>query len=161
MIDQGDTVLWYKGMLGIPHESLSKGMKTESVKARYVIWVLRSIEGQVIDAHDTDYRRDWNIGLYDIVSPASTKKVERGGQLAYKGKIVQGKVYYGYCPFCTYTSQNHQTLNNHIRMDLHLTLACGMPHCWFVTHSAESMWKHAAFHELCTTEPIAVYSKKK
>ena len=138
-IDQGDTVLRKKGMLGILQESLSKGTKTEPIKARYVIWVLRSVKGQIIDARDTDYRRDWNIGLYDIVSPASTKKVERGGQLAYKGRIVQGKVYYGYCPFCTYALQNHRTLNNHIWMHLHLTLACGMADCWFVTHSAEPM----------------------
>ena len=125
-IDQGDTVLQEKGMLGIPQESLSKETKKEPIKAWYVIWVLRSIKGQIIDAHDTDYGRDWNIGLYDIVSPASTKKVERGGQLAYWGRIVQGKVDYGYCQFCTYASQNHWTLNNHIRMHLHLTLACGM-----------------------------------
>ena len=133
----------------------------EPVKAQYVIWVLRSVEGQVIDACDTDYGRDWNIELYDIVSPASIKKVERGGQLAYKGRIVQGKVYYSYCPFCTYASQNHRTLNNHIQMHLHLTLACGMPDCWSITHSAETMWKHAVSHVLHTAEPIAVYSKKK
>ena len=83
-IDQGDTILREKGMLRIPQESLSKG----TVKARYVIWVLRSIKGLVIDAQDIDYGRDWNIGLYDIVSPASTKEVERGGQLAHKGRIV-------------------------------------------------------------------------
>ena len=161
VIDQGDNVLREKGMLRILQESLSKGTKTEPIKARYVIWVLCSVKGQVIDARDTDYGRDWNIRLYDIVSPASTKKVERGRQLAYKGRIVQGKVYYGYCPFCTYALQNHRTLNNHIWMHLCLTLACGMPDCWFITHSAESMWKHAAFHELRTAKPIAVYSKKK
>ena len=160
-IDLGDTVLWEKGMLGVPHESLSKGTKMEPIKAWYIIWVLHSIEGQIIDARDIDYGRDWNIGLYDIVSPASTKKVERGRQLAYKGRIVKGKVYYGYCPFCTYALQNHRTLNNHIRMHLHLTLACGMLDCWFITHGLESMWKHAATHRLTTSEPIAVYSKKK
>ena len=65
-----------------------------------------------------------------------------------------------YCPFCSYTSTNHRTLNNHIRMHLRLSLACGMPDCWFITHSAESMWKHAATHKLHTSEPIAVYKKK-
>ena len=56
-------------MLGIPEESA----KTGPIKARYIIWVLWSTEGQIIDAHDSDYGRDWNIGLYDIVSAASTK----------------------------------------------------------------------------------------
>ena len=157
VIEQDDNILREKGMLGILHESL----KAWPVNARYVIYVLCSVEGQIIDACDSDYGRDWNIGLYDIVSPASTRKVERSGQLIYKGQVVQGKVYYGYCPFCTYASTNHRTLNNHIQMHLHLTLACRMPDCWFVTHSSETMWKHAATHGLTTSEPIAMITQKK
>ena len=156
-IEQGDNVLREKGMLGILHESL----KARPIKAWYVIWVLRSVKGLTMDSHDADYGRDWNIGLYDIVSPASKRKVERSGQLIYKGRSVQGKVYYRYCPFCTYASTNHWTLNNHIQMHLRLSLACGMPDCWFITHSSKSMWKHAATHGLTTSEPITVYTKKK
>ena len=48
-------------------------------------------------------------GLYDIVSTASTKKVEKHGQMLWKGHSVSGKVSYGYCPFCSYTSTNHRT----------------------------------------------------
>ena len=147
MVEQGETVLRDRGMLG-------------PIKARYVIHILRSVEGVIIDAHDSDYGCDWNIGLYDIVSAASTKKVEKHGQMLWKGHSVSGKVTYGYCPFCSYTSANHRTLNNHIRIHLCLSLACGMPDCWFITHSAESMWKHAATHKLQTSEPIAVYKKK-
>ena len=156
MVEQGETVLRDRGMLGIPQESGKSG----PIKARYVIRVLWSAEGVIIDARDSDYGRDWNIGLYDIVSAASTKKVERHGQIVWKGRSVSGKVSYGYCPFCSYASTNHRTLNNHIRMHLRLSLACGMPDCWFITHSAESMWKHAATHQLQTSEPIAVYKKK-
>ena len=156
MVEQGEAVLQDRGMLGIPQESRKSG----PIKARYVIRVLRSAEGQIIDARDSDYGHDWNIGLYDIVSTASTKKVEKHGQMLWKGRSVLGKVSYGYCPFCSYSSANHRTLNNHIRMHLHLSLACGMPDCWFITHSAESMWKHAATHKLQTSEPIAVYKKK-
>ena len=156
MVEQGETVLLDRGMLGIPQESGKSG----PIKARYVIRVLRSAEGVIIDACDSDYGRDWNIGLYDIVSAASTKKVERHGQIVWKGRSVSGKVSYGYCPFCSYASTNHRTLNNHIRMHLCLSLACGMPDCWFITHSTESMWKHAATHQLQTSEPIAVYKKK-
>ena len=156
MVEQGEMVLRDRGMLGIPQESGKSG----PIKAQYVIRILRSAEGVIIDAHDSNYGRDWNIGLYDIVSAASTKKVERHGQIVWKGRSVSGKVSYGYCPFCSYASTNHRTLNNHIRMHLRLSLACGMPDCWFITHSAESMWKHAATHQLQTSEPIAVYKKK-
>ena len=159
VIEVGDNVLQEKGMMGIPQESIKAG----PIKCRYVIFVLRSVEGQIIDALDSDYGRDWNIGLYDIdiISPASTRKVEKSGTLVYKGRVVQGKVTYGYCPFCSYASTNHWTLNNHIRMHLHLTLACGMKDCWFVTHSSDLMWKHAASHRLTISEPIAVTAKKK
>ena len=156
MVEQGEAVLWDRGMLGIPQESGKSG----PIKARYVIRVLRSAEGVIIDARDSNYGRDWNIGLYDIVSPASTKKVEKHGQMLWKGRSVSGKLSYGYCPFCSYASTNHRTLNNHIRMHLRLSLACRMPDCWFITHSTESMWKHAATHKLQTSEPIAVYKKK-
>ena len=156
-IEGGDNVLREKGMMGIPQESA----KARPIKCRYVIYVLRSVEGLIIDARDSDYGRDWNIGLYDIVSPASTRKVEKSGSLIYKGKVVQGKVTYRYCPFCSYASTNHRTLNNHIRMHLRLTLACGMKDCWFVTHSSDLMWKHAASHRLTISEPIATSSKKR
>ena len=156
-IEAGDNILREKGMMGIPQESAKAG----PIKCQYVIYVLHSVEGLIIDARDSDYGRDWNIGLYDIVSPASTRKVEKSGSLIHKGKVVQGKVTYGYCPFCSYVSTNHQTLNNHIQMHLRLTLACGMKDCWFMTHSSDHMWKHAASHGLTISEPIATSSKKK
>ena len=155
-IEVGNNILREKGMMRIPQESAKAG----PIKCRYVIYVLRSVEGQIIDARDSDYGRDWNIRLYDIVSLASTKKVEKSGSLMYKGRVVQGKVAHGYCPFCSYASTNHCTLNNHIRMHLHLTLACGMKDCWFITHNSDLMWKHAAYHGLNTSEPIAVNKKK-
>ena len=86
MVEQGEAVLWDRGMLGIPQESSKSG----PIKARYVIRVLRSAEGQIIDARDSDYGRDWNIGLYDIVSAASTKKVEKHGQMLWKGPFGVG-----------------------------------------------------------------------
>ena len=155
-IETGNIILWDKGMMGIPQESSKAG----PIKCRYVIYVLHSVEGQIINARNSDYGRDWNIRLYDIVSPASTRKVEKSGSLIYKGQVVQGKVTHGYCPFCSYASTNHRTLNNHIRMHLCLTLACGMKDCWFVTHNSDLMWKHAAYHGLNTSEPITVNKKK-
>ena len=98
--------------------------------------------------------------MYNIVSPASTKKVEKSGSLIYKGRVVKGTVSHGYCLFCSYTSTNHCTLNNHIQMHLCLTLACGLKDCWFMTHNSNLMWKHAAYHGLNTSEPITVNKKK-
>ena len=50
-IEAGESVLWEKGMMGIPQEMA----KARPVKCRYVIYVLRSVEGQIIDARDSDY----------------------------------------------------------------------------------------------------------
>ena len=50
-IEVGESVLWGKGMMGIPQEMA----KARPVKCRYVIYVLRSVEGQIIDARDSDY----------------------------------------------------------------------------------------------------------
>ena len=149
-----------KDMLGIPQENI-KGGKQELIKACYMMKVLWSIEGETIDCKHPDYGRDQNTGLYDIVSLASMRKVERSGQTTVRGKSIKGSVDYGYCPLCPYAFQNHQTLNNHVWLHFRLSMACGMLDCWYVTHSAESMWKHAAKHGLHTAEPIAINPPKK
>ena len=119
MVEQREAVLRDRGMLGIPQESGKSG----PIKAWYVISILQSAEGVIIDARDSDYRRDWNIGLYDIVSAASTKKVEKHGQMLWKGRSVSGKVSYVYCPFCSYASTNHRTL----KITSGCTCACPWP----------------------------------
>ena len=158
---QVDKTLRDKGMPRIPQDNTPKGEKWKLIKARYMMKVLRSIEGETIDAKHPDYGQDQNIGLYNIVSLASMKKVERSGQMTVQGKSIIGSIDYGYCPLCLYASQNHQTLNNHVWLHFRVTMACRMPDCWYVTHSAKSMWKHAASHRLHTAEPIAVNPKKK
>ena len=107
---QADKTLRDKGMLRIPQDNTPKGEKRELIKARYVMKVLQSIKGEIIDAKHPDYSQDQNIGLYNIVSPASMKKVERSGQMMVRGKSIKGSVDYGYCPLCLYASQNHWTL---------------------------------------------------
>ena len=89
------------------------------------------------------------------------RKVERSGQTMVREKSIKGSVDYGYCPLCPYASQNHRTLNNHVWLHFRLSMACGMPDCWYVTHSAESMWKHATKHRLHTGEPITINPPKK
>ena len=51
-IEAGDNVLWEKGMMGILQESV----KARPIKCWYVIFVLHSVEGLIIDARDSDYR---------------------------------------------------------------------------------------------------------
>ena len=53
-IEAGNAVLQEKGMMGIPQESSKAG----PIKCRYVIYILHSVEGQIIDARDLDYGRD-------------------------------------------------------------------------------------------------------
>ena len=48
-IEAGDNVLREKGMMGILQESSKAG----PIKCRYVIYVLRSVEGLIIDARDS------------------------------------------------------------------------------------------------------------
>ena len=155
-----DKTLRDKGMPRIPKENIPKGGKRELIKACYVMKVLRSIEGETIDAKHPNYGRDQNIGLYNIVSPASMRKVERSDQITVQGKSIKGSVDYRYCPLCPYASQNHWTLNNHVQLHFRLSMACGMPDCWYVTHNADSMWKHAAKHGLHTAEPFAINPPK-
>ena len=129
---QADKVLRDRGMPGVPQENI-KGGKREMIKAHYIIYMLWSVEGETIDCKHPDYGRDQNIGLYDIVSPASMRKVERSSQTMVWGKSIKGSVDYGYCPLCLYAFQNHRTLNNHVRLHFRLTMACRMPDCWYVT----------------------------
>ena len=69
-IEAGDNILWEKGMMGIPQESA----KARLIKCWYVIYVLHSVEGLIIDARDSDYGRDLNIGLHNKVSPGLHKE---------------------------------------------------------------------------------------
>ena len=157
---QADKTLRDRGMPGVPQEN-TKGGKWEIIKARYIIYVLQSVKGETIDCKHPDYGWDQNIGLYDIVSPASMRKVERSGQTMVRGKSIKGSVDCGYCPLCLYASQNHRTLNNHVQLHFRLSMVCRMPDCWYITHSAESMWKHAIEHRLHTAEPVAINPPKK
>ena len=50
-IEAGNNVLREKGMMGIPQESAKAG----PIKCRYVIYILHSVKGQIINARDSDY----------------------------------------------------------------------------------------------------------
>ena len=65
-----DKVLRERGMPRVSQENI-KGGKREMIKARYIIYVLQSVEWETIDCKHPNYGRDQNIGLYDIVSLTS------------------------------------------------------------------------------------------
>ena len=100
-------MLWDRGMPGIPQDNTLPGAKQEWIKARYVMKVLRSIEGEIIDTTHPDFGWEQNIGLHDIVSQESMNHIKKNGQIMFSGKVLQGKVDAGYCPLCPYSSQNH------------------------------------------------------
>ena len=52
---QADKTLRDKGMPGIPQENTPKGEKRELIKACYVIKLLQSVKGEIIDAKHPDY----------------------------------------------------------------------------------------------------------
>ena len=118
-IRHGEHILWDRGMPGIPQENTPTGAKQECIKASYVMCVLRSIDGEVIDMTHPNFGRVQNIGLHDTVSPESMNCIEKNGQVIYGGQVFQKKVDARYCLLCTYSSQNHQTLNNHVRLHFH------------------------------------------
>ena len=160
-LDTGNTCSGTEGYR-IPQEN-TPSAKWEHIKTHYVMHVLRSIGGELINMIHPDFGWVQNIGLHDIVSPESKNCIEKNWQVIYVGQVFQKKVDAGYCLLCMYSSQNHQTLNNHTRLHFHTTMFCGMADCWYISHSAEDMWKHAAGHGLATAKPIAQTkcSKKK
>ena len=53
-IEAGDNILGEKGMMGILQESIKAG----PIKSQYVIFILCSVEGLIIDALNSDYGQD-------------------------------------------------------------------------------------------------------
>ena len=157
----GEHMLQARGLPRIPQDNTPPGAKQERIKAHYVMKVLRSVEGEIIDSTHPDFSQDQNIELHDIVSQESMNHIEKNGHIMYGGKVMQGKLDRGYCPLCPYNSQSHQMLNNHVRLHFCLTMVCGMPDCWQVAHNADDMWKHTVEHNLVTAEPIAQTKRSK
>ena len=112
----GNTCSRTKGLPRIPHENKPLGAKQEHIKAHYVMHILRSIEGELIDTTHPNFGLVQYIGLHDIVSPESMNCIKQNGQVIYGGQVFQKKVDARYCPLCTYSSQNHQMLNNHVHV---------------------------------------------
>ena len=98
-IEKAEKALRDKALPRVPDELKEDG-KQERLTARYVMQVLQSRSGTVVDSHHADWGRDHNIGLYDINSPLATAKTEKSGTTQFQGQTLPGKVAHGYCPMC-------------------------------------------------------------
>ena len=113
------------------------------MKPLYFVHCLMRSDGTIIDAKDTNYGDDQNIGLHDLVSQPSMRHLCTSWKVTVKNWRLSTPIDAGYCPFCDYHSSCHKTLNNHVRIHLSLSLFCGFPGCFYATSDCKALYKHA------------------
>ena len=96
------------------------------------------------DWRDGEFGDDQNIGLHDLVSQMSMRRVTTKQNVTVNGCTYSIKIDSGFCPFCQYHAECHKTLNNHVRLHLRIQMFCGVPGCFYTTSSSKSMIPHAA-----------------
>ena len=109
-----------------------------------VICVLMDCEGNAIACDHSEYGKEQNIGLHDVVSPAAMARVTTTETYVMDGVPTTVKADYAYCPFCSYACSNHRAINNHVRMHFQAILMCGWPGCYFVHMQSKKMIEHSA-----------------
>ena len=73
-----------------------------------VVCVLMDCEGNAIACDHSEYGKEQNIGLHDIVSPTAMARVTATETYIMDGVPTTIKADYTYCPFCSYACLNHQ-----------------------------------------------------
>ena len=68
------------------------------------------------DCDHSEYGKEQNIGLHDVVSLAAMARVTATETYVVDGVPTMVKADYAYCPFCSYACLNHRAINNHVRM---------------------------------------------
>ena len=120
----------------------------------FAVRVLMDCDGNLIDCDHQVYRKEQNIGLHDVVSPAAMARVT-----AWETYIVDGipttiKADNAFCPFCAYTASNHRAINNHVRMHLRAIMVCRWPSCYLVHMQSKKMIEHSAeAHGMARAKP--------
>ena len=109
-----------------------------------VVRVLMDCEGNAIACDHSEYGKEQNIGLHDVVSPATMAWVTATETYVMDGVPTTVKANYAYCPFCSYACSNHRAINNHVRMHFRAILMCGWPGCYFVHMQSKKMIEHSA-----------------
>ena len=119
-----------------------------------VVRVLMDCEGNIIACDHLVYRKEQNIGLHDVVSPAAMARVTATETYIVDEVPTTIKADYAYCPFCSYACSNHPAINNHIRMHFRAILMCGWPGCYFVHMQSKKMIEHSAeVHDMAWARP--------
>ena len=116
--------------------------------------VLMDCEGNAIACDHSEYGKEQNIGLHDIVSPAAMVRVTTTETYIVDGVPTMIKADYAYCPFCSYACSNHRAINNHVRMHFQAILMCGWPGCYFVHMQSKKMIEHSTeVHNMAQARP--------
>ena len=80
------------------------------------VYVLMDCEGNTIASDHSQYGKEQNIGLHDVVSLAAMARVTATETYIVDGVPTTIKADYAYCPFCSYACSNHRAINNHVQM---------------------------------------------
>ena len=116
--------------------------------------VLMDCEGNAIACDHSEYGKEQNIGLHDVVSPVAMAWVTATETYVVDGVPTMIKADYAYCPFCSYACSNHRAINNHVRMHFQAILMCGWPGCYFVHMQSKKMIEHSAeVHNMALARP--------
>ena len=137
-----------------------KGRTSDAALAQYLIRVLRSTGGTIIDASHIEWRSEQNLGLHGLLNAEATTRVTRGEKVfLYDGSWGDGHIEHGFCPLCLYASGGHWALSNHIRVHFRLGMYCG--YCYYVSTSTDDMLNHSEKHDLQRKAPLNPEKKKK
>ena len=126
----------------------------------YFIRCLQRSSGAMLDSTDDNYRDDQNIGLHDLVSQLSMRRLCTSQKVTVNNRRLMTPIDAGFCPFCEYHSGCHKTLNNHVQIHLGLSLFCGIGGCFFATSCCKALIQHAVMEHPCYTKSKELNSKK-
>ena len=102
------------------------------IEPKYFIWVIQKKDGCIMERRDQEYGEDQNLGLHDLVSQPSTRRIDTSQRLTVDRHTGLVSLDAGYCPFCSYHIGCHKILNTHIRSHLWLSIFCGVRDCFSI-----------------------------
>ena len=135
--------------------SMVQGMSSgNKCTQELVVHVLMDCEGNAIACDHSEYGKEQNIGLHNMVSLAAMAQVTATETYIMDGVPTTVKADYAYCPFCSYACSNHWAINNHVQMHFRAILMCGWPGCYFVHMQSKKMIEHSAeVHNMAWAQP--------
>ena len=135
--------------------SMVQGMPTaDKCSPEVAVRVLMDCSGAVIDCNHREYGKEQNMGLHDVIHPATMARVMARETYDVEGIPTTIKVDHAYCPFCAYAAANHRAVNNHVWMHFRAILVCGWPGCFFVDMQSLKMIEHSSeVHGMARAKP--------